>query len=45
MYKEDVSKFTAYKYMDTLGRIIPGYGYGYNLSEFNKLNNLILHHL
>ena len=45
VYKEDVSKFAAYKYMDTLGRIIPGYGYGYNLSEFDKLNSLILHHL
>lgn len=45
IYEDTECKFSAYKYMDTLGRIIPGYGYGYNLSEFEKINQLVLDHL
>ena len=45
IYEGIECRFSAYKYIDTLGRIIPGYGYGYNLSEFDKLNQIVLDHL
>ena len=45
VYCKNESQFYAYKYVDTLGRIIPNYGYGYNLSEFDKINQIIVNHL
>ena len=45
IYNKDENIFSAYKYTDTLGRIIPNYGYGYNLSEFDKIDQIMVDHL
>lgn len=45
VYCNGEAQFSAYKYTDILGRIIPNYGYGYNLSEFDKINQIMIDHL